>query len=94
MQRSLKPQSTGRHRGDPPILSEECKVQNEIQFHSKLCTLNFALRTPAWLSSDSSSFVNCRGLPRESASLSAGSIFLADKRHANWNVSPRNAESF
>jgi hypothetical protein len=35
MQRSLKPQSTGQHRGDPPFL-------------------------PAWLSSDSSSFVNCR----------------------------------
>jgi hypothetical protein len=29
---------------------------------------------PMWLSSDSSSFVNCRALPHESASLSIGSI--------------------
>src|SRR5882724_1380583 len=29
---------------------------------------------PTWLSSDSSSFVNCRALPRESASLSVGPI--------------------
>src|ERR1035437_4787983 len=32
---------------------------------------------PMWLSSDSSSFVNCRALPRESASLSIGSIFAS-----------------
>ena len=29
---------------------------------------------PMWLSSDSSSFVNCRALPHESASLSIGSV--------------------
>ena len=48
MQRSLKPQSTGQHRGDPPF-------------------------QPAWLSSDSSSFVNCRANPHlGSASLPVG----------------------
>ena len=32
--------------------------------------------SPMWLSSDSSSFVNCRALPHESASLSIGPISL------------------
>ena len=38
---------------------------------STVATHNFM---PAWLSSDSSSFVNCRALPHESASLSIGPI--------------------
>ena len=38
---------------------------------------------PAWLSSDSSSFVNCRAkLPHESANLSAGSILCS--RSSNY----------
>ena len=67
MQRSLTPQSTGQHRGDPPAL-EGRRMKAEGRNKSALRVRNYsaffilpsAFSTPMWLSSDSSSFVNCR----------------------------------
>ena len=49
MQRSLKPQSTGQHRGDPPASNAECGVRNAergIETHPYWCFDRFSLRTP------------------------------------------------
>jgi hypothetical protein len=51
-----------------------CKSLSEHQFSGAVGELTIS--RPMWLSSDSSSFVNCRALPHESASLSIGPILL------------------
>ena len=68
MQRSLKPQSTGQHRGDPPAFARCAATGEGCRADAPQCVggLYFLSATawqaisPMWLSSDSSSFVNCR----------------------------------
>ena len=69
MQRSLKPQSTGQHRGDPPAFAicaaggEGCRAEARKCVGGLSSLPGYGLAghfRPAWLSSDSSSFVNCR----------------------------------
>jgi hypothetical protein len=68
--------------------SPEWRVQSD--FYSAPFTLESAL--PMWLSSDSSSFVNCRALPHESASLSVGPSFSEESTVCSNKVQREESE--
>jgi hypothetical protein len=82
--RLLTGENTVRIRGNPPAFA---RVQRERGCRTEAscvgglnrpcprASARQAIFTPMWLSSDSSSFVNCRALPHESASLSIGPTF-------------------